>query len=213
MVRVLSYNCAQGKYDLKKLSVVILKSKPDVICLQEVNARVEPFLKFKGYIRTDAPGRQGWFSCVTFSKKPPCEVKCITLPKQKRQALGILLKSGWVFNVHLASGRDAVKTRSSQLTKLLKSLPTGPEGKVVIVGDFNLAVDEGRWNSRLDRNQFSAAPLVPTYCSSNLVCKDKRTFDHPFDRCISRGMTCRKTQVIGQKTRISDHFGVCWTLK
>ena len=86
----------------------------------------------------------------------------------------------------------------------------GKGDKQVIVGDYNLAVDEIVWPP-ID---YCSHPLLATYTKDNPVNQENRfNFSHPFDRCAVKGVKIKTTKLVGPgKGTLSDHYGLLFNI-
>jgi len=217
MLNILTYNVAQGKYDLSGLNKTITSSGAQIICLQEYNNKVKQHIKLgSNYNLIEPGGKQGFFRNVIYTKLPIIEVNFLPTSGEIRNIIMIKVKFKkcviTILNLHLSAGRDLNKSnqRQTQLNDLFKNITNVKYG--IIIGDFNLINDEIPWSNNISPwYKWNVAPLIPTYCSTNLCVKSNLRFRYPFDRCIYQKLTLVNFKLIGNKSKNSDHYGVIYT--
>ncbi|CAH6419048.1 Hypothetical protein HVR_LOCUS240 [uncultured virus] len=77
----------------------------------------------------------------------------------------------------------------------------------VIIGDFNMAINEVSWPA----GGWNGSELTPTFVSNNPCNASPSKFSYPFDRCLYRGLTLNNLQLIGVQNPASDHYGILLT--
>jgi len=213
MLSVLSFNCNKGNCNVDNIGPLLINSNADIICLQEFNQKVaislQPYKLEEKYVYITAPFNQGWSSNVIYSRFPV--IKSNYFPLEGKSRLSILariLVNNNILDivcVHFDPGRNNIDIRNRQFTSLLNtffssSIPT------IIIGDYNMDISEP--NDGWPPNQWNSPPLFSTYSSYNLCNSSPGRFDHPFDRCLYRGVVLTDTKIIGMETIGSDHYGL-----
>ena len=211
MISIVTYNCNQGRGNIKRLSKILENSDADVICLQEFNSKVKDNINLKGYILVEPSIKQGWFKNVIYTKYPPIKISFISLSTLARSVPAIKILVGHkkltIVNVHLTSGSNKLDVRQSELRHIFSQI--GRPRRIIITGDFNMRADE-----ESPSNDFAFCTLVPTYCSSNPVNISNFKYEHPFDRFLYRDVSPVSTpNILGNNTRKpsttpSDHYGL-----
>jgi endonuclease/exonuclease/phosphatase family metal-dependent hydrolase len=209
-LRVVTYNCHQGKGNLTQLAREIAITNADIICLQEYNKKVGEALKLGGYEQVAPKGNQGWFRNIIYTRLPIILRETFGLKDIAREAVAAHVKYNGqqicVVCLHLSSGAEAAALRGEQLEQLLKR-PHYPN--TILIGDFNM-----RKNEAVETRHYKSAPLLATYCNDNPCIQAVQKYAHPFDRCLYRGVALiGEPRLLGLATTASDHYGVCFSFQ
>lgn len=233
---ILSYNIrhgkgADGKVDLQRIADSILREKPDLVCLNEVDCRVE---RSGGADQTAELGRLtgmhgtfakaidycgGEYGNAVLSREKPLSVVRVPLPgKEPRVLLACEFAGCWLFATHLDGrilpgddGPASLRSASIIREEVAKRAKTKP---VFLAGD---------WNARPDSKTIAAikeymAILSPVDCRtfhgfkkhdpSVEYCIDYITVD----RAHADGFTVVETHVAPDAVS-SDHYPVAVSLR
>ena len=209
-MRLLSFNCCAGKFwNSGKFIDIVNQINPNVICLQECNNTIVDNLKKSlNYYAVQPSGKQG-FSCnytLIQNQHTLSNITTLEIKKLQRDVLfntvSIDGKQYVIGNLHLKSGRENAKIRETQIDQLMGFIDRRfvKTDRVILVGDWNLAVDEIAWPIP----GWKSNKLYPTYRCENKNAESKRNFHHPFDRVLYRGF--KMTQMVALEGDVcSDH--------
>lgn len=211
MVLVLTYNCNQGKGNVKNLCKLIKNSQADIICLQEFNDTIKSSLILNQYTLIEPPGNQGWFKNVIYTKLSiRGSPTYLSLNNMKRQIPIVSLRYGRnVINVaclHLSAGIEKYIDRQNELATILRFMKN--RKRLLLAGDFNMRSDEKVPIS------LNCSKLIGTYTSNNPLNKGTKKFNLPFDRVIYRGLQLQNQPILvgnsskTKRTTASDHYGL-----
>jgi len=153
-MRIISWNVNSVRLRIERLTALIARHDPDVICLQETKTVVEKFpyepLEALGY-RTTLSGQKGYNGVAIISKAEPQEIRIgfagDPLPNEARvisaKIAGLSLINVYVVNGQsLDSEKFQVKLAFFDALRAWLDRDYDPEQRVLIVGDFNVAPDD-----------------------------------------------------------------------
>ena len=213
MLSVLSFNCNKGNCNIDNIGSILHNSNADIICLQEFNQKVavalQPYKLEENYVFITAPYNQGWSGNVIYSRFPVIKTNYFSLEGKSRLSIlaRILVNNRNIdiVCIHFDPGRNNIDIRNRQFNSLIgnfldSDIPT------IIIGDYNMDISEpiDGWPP----TQWNSPPLFSTYSSNNFCNSSPKRFDHPFDRCLYRGVILTDTKIVGIENIGSDHYGL-----
>lgn len=211
---ILTLNCNKGNCKSgNSIGNLILNHDPDIICFQEYNhivaQQLVPYKLENQYIFINSAISQGWSGNVIYTKFPVLKSTFIEIEGKSRKVpiITVLSSNGpvTIANIHLDPGRSTINAQLRN--KQLSSIFSFSENVNIIVGDFNMSINEIAWPPK----GWLGSELVGTFDSSNKCNTGAGNFNHPFDRCLYRGLNLDNTQLIGNINPVSDHYGLLLT--
>lgn len=214
-IKILSYNCNKGNCKFGEIGDIIKTVNADIICLQEygqiVAQHLESYKLEDSYVFITSPIYQGWSGNVIYSKLPIIKSRFLELEGKARKTPVITVETLngnlTIACIHLDPGRNAnnMNIRETQYKSLLKKL----HNIDIIIGDFNMSVNEIPWPPE----GWSGTKLIPTYTSDNICNNSTIKFGHPFDRCLYKNLIIENFELVGVNNPASDHYGIEITFK
>ncbi len=230
---ILSYNLEFNKA-LESIDKVLVKTKPDILCLQEMETTEDnlALLRNYGYSLADFSNSfikygRVWGQATFYNKKTVQFISSVTLnlPRSYYEVILRILRgvneprtvlkteflrknsqtSFVIYNVHLSSYQATNRTRARQITKMLDDLDLHIKNPVIITGDFNYPYGRKRFEKLIAEYNLKEATNNLYYTSIFRLLKIL-PFKFKVDYILYRDLKLRKT--VRVPVTSSDHFPI-----